>query len=332
MAHEITNTDSLILTKKPAWHGIGTVVQDAPTPSEALAIAGLDWQVAFPDLEMAFFERPDGSREQIEIVRSRTLYRMPKTPDEAPQELFHFGPGYVPIQNADLAEMAYSFGMEAKVESAGSMQGGRKVFFLLKGETLDFGGDVVQPYLSLINSHDGILALSVFPTSVRVVCKNTLSMALNNAKGRMFKIAHSKNYQARLKECSEALKRYKTVELAFATRVEDLRAIKARSDKQVAEFYTKVYAELYGAPADVRAERAAMDEIRDWQIRLEAEMMELGVTTPDAWLIGNAVTGHLQHHEPGRATDGWEARRISSSFIGDIMLKSSKVMEMAVGL
>ena len=45
MAHEITSTDGLVLHKEEAWHGLGTIVEDAPTPQEALQIAGLDWTV-----------------------------------------------------------------------------------------------------------------------------------------------------------------------------------------------------------------------------------------------------------------------------------------------
>ena len=45
MAHEITQHDNVVLHRTPAWHGLGIVVKDAPTPIEALKIAGLDWNV-----------------------------------------------------------------------------------------------------------------------------------------------------------------------------------------------------------------------------------------------------------------------------------------------
>lgn len=325
MAHEITSTDSLILSSKPAWHGLGLVVENAPTPAEACKLSGLDWQVGFPKSEVATFE--DGNF--VNIKSSRTLYRLPSPSDSNYTELWHFGPGYVPIQNAELAELAYAFGSDVKIESAGSLQGGRKVFFLLKGETMEFGHDVVQPYLSLINSHDGTLALSVFPTSVRVVCKNTLSLALRDARGRMFKIAHAGNYQTRIKECADALKRYKSVEAAFAAEVEALRRKEVKSEQALAKFYVDIYHHLYGMGTTARAAEDAKKEIEAWDARLKAEMMELGIDAPDAWLVGNSITGHLQHGAPGRVTEGWEERRIQSSFVGEIMMQSSKVMSLA---
>ena len=45
MGHEITEHDNVVLHQKRAWHGLGIVVEDAPTPREALKIAGLDWKV-----------------------------------------------------------------------------------------------------------------------------------------------------------------------------------------------------------------------------------------------------------------------------------------------
>lgn len=45
MAHEITATDNVVLTRNAAWHGLGVVVQDAPNAHEALTLAGLGWNV-----------------------------------------------------------------------------------------------------------------------------------------------------------------------------------------------------------------------------------------------------------------------------------------------
>lgn len=42
MSHEITSTDNVVLHRTSAWHGLGTVVADAPTPREALTLAGLE--------------------------------------------------------------------------------------------------------------------------------------------------------------------------------------------------------------------------------------------------------------------------------------------------
>ena len=45
MAHEITSNDSLFVRRRPAWHGLGTTIGNAPTSSDALRVSGLDWRV-----------------------------------------------------------------------------------------------------------------------------------------------------------------------------------------------------------------------------------------------------------------------------------------------
>jgi len=50
LAHEITETDNLVLAGKPAWHGLGVVTENAPTPMDAIRLAGLDWRAVVADL------------------------------------------------------------------------------------------------------------------------------------------------------------------------------------------------------------------------------------------------------------------------------------------
>ena len=128
MAHEIEQHDGVVLHREKAWHGLGTIVENAPTPLEALQIARLDWSVEQWPLAA---QRPDGGylpiKTSVANVRS-----------DVGHLLGIVGDGYQPIQNRDLAEFCTALAEQddvVKIESAGSIRNGAKVWFLLKGES-----------------------------------------------------------------------------------------------------------------------------------------------------------------------------------------------------
>src|SRR5207253_5939986 len=93
MAHEIQSHDNVVLHKTAAWHGLGVVVQDAPTPKEALKIAGLDWEVQQWPCSATDGESRIALHNTVANVRSDTK-----------QSLGIVKTVYQPIQNADLAD------------------------------------------------------------------------------------------------------------------------------------------------------------------------------------------------------------------------------------
>jgi phage/plasmid-like protein (TIGR03299 family) len=328
MAHQITAQDSLVLFKNAAWHGLGNVVSEEMSPTEALVAAGLDWKLELSQSLKATM--PDGT--EIEAPQSKILFRAPRNENESYIHMCHFGDGFRPIQNEEIAEMAYAFGADVKVESAGSLNQGKRVWFLLRGETLSWGQDAVQPYLGIVNGNDGKLALSVMPTSVRIVCNNTLTQAISSAKGRMFRIAHSVNYKARMKECAELLKKYKTVEASFAANIDALVNKQVKSEKACAEFWQKAFTSLYGNPEGDKAKARALETMGRWDSIMKSEMLQLDVNSPSYWLLANAVTNDLQHAEPHRETEGWQERRVLSNMFGDNMTRSADIMALAYSL
>jgi phage/plasmid-like protein (TIGR03299 family) len=172
MAHEIESHDKVLLHKNQAWHGLGIVVQDAPTPAKALKLAGLDWEVQQWPLSA---NNGEGKRIALDkqVLNVRTDISHP---------LGVVSPDYQPIQNRDLADFCQLLAEqsdEVKVESAGSIRNGGKVWFLLKGESFSVRkSDEVSPYILVSNGHDGGTALRCTPTTIRVVCSNTLHMVI----------------------------------------------------------------------------------------------------------------------------------------------------------
>lgn len=181
MAHEIDFTTqaqgSAMFAYQPAWHGFGTVVQSAQTSADALRIAGLDWDVRLTALAADMGEGAEGGRYRP-IGTHRATYRA-----DTGKALGAVGLRYQPLQNREaFAWLDEIVGEQlAHWHTCGSLREGRQVWMLgkLPGDLEVTDKDVLNKYVLITNSHDGTGAVRMFPTSVRVVCANTLRLAIS---------------------------------------------------------------------------------------------------------------------------------------------------------
>ena len=167
MAAEI---ETMFYVRETPWHGLGTKVMEAPTSKEALNLSGLDWKV---EQEKIYTENGNVVTGFKANVRDTDKKVLGVVTDR-----------YKVVQN----EEAFAFtdellGEGVRYETAGSLQGGRKVWLLahLPHEYI-IAGERISPYLVFSNTHDGSGAIRVAITPIRVVCQNTLNLALNTAK------------------------------------------------------------------------------------------------------------------------------------------------------
>ena len=212
MAHELETQNgvaSFASFREPAWHNLGTVFDTEKNTSEMLVAANLNnWNVRLEDLEIPSSLVSDKSYQYV--VRTNPT---DKTQTDV---LGIVGERYVPLQNEDL----FSFGDNildggGRWETAGSIRGGRVVFgsLALERETvLDPNGvaDKVKTYLLINTSHDGSIAIQASITPVRVVCANTLNVALNRTKKKdgvkqSFKIRHTQTAEGKITVARQAL-------------------------------------------------------------------------------------------------------------------------------
>ena len=209
MAHNITDTDGAVYSKTAAWHGLGLVIQEDMSPTEAMKIAGLDWTVSKVGPVTAGNATSD---DYNAIVRS-----------DNNAILSIQSPDYQIVQNSDVFDMAYNLGADIKIESALSMNGGKRLVVLCKTGEMDGvnGQDPIAQYMALINSHDGTLAEQALPTTVRIVCQNTLSMAMAGGK-KSFRIVHSGDMKKKREAMAEALKFYAKTGKLFEDKVQTL--------------------------------------------------------------------------------------------------------------
>ena len=95
---------------------------------------------------------------------------------------------------------------QAVYHTAGALRGGSQIFMTVKfPNDVKIGDDIIEKYLLLTSSHDGSLALEARWTPTRVVCANTLGMALNERTTNNIKIRHTQNYRTKVEEARNVL-------------------------------------------------------------------------------------------------------------------------------
>lgn len=336
MSHQITSTDGLVLVKKPAWHGLGTVVEHAPTPAEALQIAGLDWNVEQWPLTALQNDVSIDAATHVANIRADTR-----------SLLGVVGVGYAPVQNAELAAFCAALGEArgegeggVRVESAGSIRGGKRVWFLVRGESIWVNPkDEVKPYLLVANGHDGSLSVTFQPTTIRVVCRNTLhaSLAEGERQGTLVRYRHEGRIADKLSEAKRALGLLQNASDRFArqARVLDARSM-GRDELQ--RFWMKVYTasidEIPQNPtstAETRRVEQCKRVLGQWATSFDQELQAMR-TSATAWTALNAVTNWLDHHRVVRgASESARAdRRVDSNWWGPSAEAKAKALSLAL--
>lgn len=184
--------ETMFSTREKPWHGLGTIVANAPASTEALRLAGLDWQVYQQPIFTNFGECISGYRANVRSTDNRVLGVVSDR--------------YKVVQNVEAFEFADELlGEGVRYETAGSLQGGRKIWLLAKlPKAYVMAGDRISSFLVFSNSHDGSGAVRVAITPVRVVCNNTLNLALATAK-RSFSMIHVGDIKGKVKMARETL-------------------------------------------------------------------------------------------------------------------------------
>ncbi len=198
MSHDIG--EMFYFGKRP-WHKLGNELDHPATVEEALVAGGLNWNVDMVPIVPA--GEPDSA-----IPHRMAVVRMDRQPGERGRVIGVVHPDFKPLQNRDGAMMFDALLAQGArlYHTGGYLKNGEVVWLLAKlPKDIRVGGkDVLETYLLFTNSHDGSLGIDIRLTTVRVVCQNTLSLALHKkATGRVFRRAHNGRYE-QLKEEAKA--------------------------------------------------------------------------------------------------------------------------------
>jgi phage/plasmid-like protein (TIGR03299 family) len=331
MSHDIEKTDTPIYAEKPAWHGLGTVLPFAPTPEEALVSAGLEWWVEQCPM---YCIRELGTKEgTTETVRVPVPSHVANIRSDTGDILGVVTEGYGVYQNKQLAQFILDVSEKNKdlveIESAGSLKGGKKVWFLARTKSLiELGSgekDVTKPYVMFSNGHDGSQALWVMPTLIRVVCNNTFMWAMRDSgsmeeKGQAISFRHTESINDRVQDARDAILNALNGVEAYKQAATVLAGTSIGGQGDVLDFFKDVYQAHWGLiptqPKDKTEERQykrATETVAKWLANFEGPRNTNAGLSGTVWAGLNAVTEWSDHDKIAR---GGDDGRIMSNLFG----------------
>lgn len=293
MAHMV---ETMAYAGEVPWHGLGTKVPADLTPEQMLEAAGLDWEVEKVDLTYGDNQIVPGKKGLVRSSDGKYLDTI--------------GDDWNPLQNRDAFEFFNDFVQAGDMEmhTAGSLEDGRRTWALAKVKDAFelFKGDVTENYLLFSNPHKYGMSIDVRMTPIRVVCNNTITMALNGVSDQMVKIHHRNEFDANLvKEmlgvAKEKLETYKEAAQFLGS--------KKFTNDSIVEYFNGLF------PASkIDKDKPLVDQIS----RTAKQAIETLDTQPGAefgagtwWQAFNTVT-YMTDHTLGRSAD----TRLKSAWFG----------------
>ncbi|MCI9634437.1 MAG: DUF945 domain-containing protein [Ruminococcus sp.] len=303
------NVESMFYVRETPWHGLGTKVKEAPASNDALILAGLNWQVLQEPIFTAASEPIEGYKVNVRDSDRKALGVVTDR--------------YKVIQNNE----AFAFtdellGEGVRYETAGSLQGGKKVWLLahMPREYI-ISGEQISPYLVFSNTHDGSGAIKVALTPIRVVCQNTLNLALAKAN-RCWSMIHTGDIHEKMQEARDTLLRAENYMQELGQEFENLR-MKKLSDRQVTE-----YIEIL-LPLEDNSTPQQTKNIR----KLREDMKMRYFDAPDLQHVGknayrfvNAVSDFATHAEPLRKTANYKENLFARTMEGNPLIDKAYQM------
>lgn len=283
------NVESMFYVRTTPWHGLGTRVEEALTSKDALHYSGLDWKVEQEALMTETFHDVEGFKANVRSDNRAVLGVVSNR--------------YQVVQN----EEAFAFtdalvGEGVTYETAGSLNGGRRVWLLAKlPEKYQLVGDTVEPYVVFTNSHDGSAAIRMACTPVRVVCQNTLNLALNTVR-RSWAMNHTSRVQTKLDEARDALFRANQYLDALQEEAERL-SMQRLTDKKVLQWIDEL---LPLADDATEMQKTNVTKLRSDLTHRYFDAPDLVVLPKTGWRFINAVSDFATHAQPIRATKDYQ--------------------------
>jgi phage/plasmid-like protein (TIGR03299 family) len=324
MAHNLNIRNgkaSMAYYGEEPWHGLGKKLEKPATAKEAIKAASLDWEVRKVPLSASYDRYTIKIKDKFGVVRKDMIGK-----DDC--KVFGIvGSQYEPLQNRE----AFDFfdpivGKNAAVyHTAGVLGDGERIWILAKlpDNIYVIGDDISEKYLLLSNSHDGKSAVQIKFTPIRVVCQNTLTMALSD--GQITRIIHTNNMHQCIKQADKILgiirERYADIEASFK-RMAQIKMHKER----LSEYLSLVFPD----PSDPENERQVKQikenrSLAEYFFDQGAGNRIKGVSGT-LWAAYNGVTEFIDHRRTARQTMD---RRLNSIWFGDGYLTKVRAFTIA---
>ena len=306
------NVESMFYVREAPWHGLGKKVIEAPTSADALKLAGLDWKVE---------QAPIFTENDMLIPGYRANVR-----DTDRKVLGVVTDKYKVVQNTEAFAFTDSLlGEGVRYETAGALFGGRKIWLLARlPQEYIIAGERISPYLVFSNTHDGSGSVKVALTPVRVLCNNTLNLALSTAK-RSFSMVHTGDIREKMKEARDTLFMAENYMDSLGKEFEVLRQ-KKLTDNQVKDFIEEL---LPSGKADTEQQKRNIRKLRDDLAIRYFEAPDLVDVEKSAYRFINAVSDFATHAQPLRRTANYKENLFNRTIEGNPLIDKSYQMMLA---
>jgi len=306
------NVENMFYVREVPWHGLGVRVESALCSADALETSGLNWNVIQRPIMTDTGDVIPGYKANI---RDKDNHVLGVVTDR-----------YKVVQNAE----AFAFtdallGEGVRYETAGSLQDGRKIWLLSKlPDKYIIADEEIEPYLVFSSSHDGSGSIKVAMTPVRVVCQNTLNLALSTAK-RIWTTIHVGNLAAKMDEA------YNTLQLA-GKYMDNLDAEFSRlssislNDRKVKE-YIEMLLPMDDQPTDIH--RKNIDRMREDLTLRYFEAPDLEHVGKNGYRFICAVSDFATHAKPLRMTAKYKESLFAKTMDGNPLIDKAYEMVLA---
>ena len=297
------NVETMFSVREKPWHGLGTIVMDAPSSGDALKLAGLDWQVVQEPIYTDYNEVIEGYKANVRDSDRKVLGVVTDR--------------YKIIQNHE----AFAFtdtllGSGVRYETAGSLQEGKRVWILARlPREYIISGERISPYLVFSNTHDGSGAVKVALTPVRVVCNNTLNLALQTAN-RSWSMIHTGNIKDKIQEAEDTLFMAEEYMDRLGKEFEQLRSQKI-TDSQLNEYIEQL---LPMEKDSTTIQSKNTRQLREDLQRRYYEAPDLQDVGNNAYRFINAVSDFATHSKPLRRTANYNENLLMRTMDGNPLI------------
>lgn len=321
MAHEIENNNAFYVNK-PAWHGLGTVLNTAPTIEKA-------WELAYPhhliELPLEATIQTDAGKESVSIDNFKAIIR-----DDGKQ-IGVVGKDFETVQPIEMLEHFRPL-LETgliELETGMSLRDGKQMVVLGKikvAETEVVKGDPIKTYYIMYMGFDGSLSIGISRTNTRVVCANTLKASQD--EGIEYKFKHTKNVRMRMDQARTIIQR--DIE-KFHSNVESYKYLASKkTDRKTQEAYIQnvfLTKDEIAGDKEISTKKTNLVnnviDLLDTQKGLELVPAIRGT----AWQAYNAVSDYLTH-DYGRNVD----TRMQANYFGEAGKMNQKAFDLAISM
>lgn len=309
---------------KTPWHGLGQEMPEDADIDQWRIAAGLDWEIEARAVMHGIYT-PEG-KKKVQVIEGRKA--LVRTDTQACLSIM--SDKYKIVQPGDVLEFYRDLVADSmfSIETAGSLKGGQKIWALARGnlELRVMGQDLIKPYLLLATACDGTMSTVADFTSVRVVCNNTLTMAVGANGGKAsIRVPHSRTFDA-----DEVKSQLGLVEERFVTMGEDIDKLAGRmvTDAEAIEFFIAQYAKTDDEDKVTNEKHLKNVTAKLMRLYRTGPGSELQSAKRTAWGLVNAVTRFEDFDSRARSNEN----RFNSAQFGPAANRKAKTFDNALAL